>query len=158
MVLGSRLLLVEQYLNVAKKKSKSSHNFCYFKILWYFKSFKFILESGKPHKTVISISIGGGDYKLSEDDKIYELVKRSFIIVMAAGNESIDYCKKNYQYSLDGNKDTISVRAIASLIYYSKYFNFIFFILWLTFEEINRTSFSAWSCGIYYVRTLWYWI
>ncbi|ORX83278.1 subtilisin-like protein [Anaeromyces robustus] len=87
-------------------------------------SIDFIMQHATPYKTVISMSIGGGEYQQSEEDKINDLVSKGFIFLVAAGNEDINCCadKKNRRfYPYAGYSATITVGATESKIVNNKY-------------------------------------
>ncbi|ORX78493.1 hypothetical protein BCR32DRAFT_270056 [Anaeromyces robustus] len=57
------------------------------------RAFDFIMLNGKPHKTVINISLGSTTfYHKSVDDKLAELIKNGFIIFVGAGNDNKNCC------------------------------------------------------------------
>eukprot|EP00833_Pecoramyces_ruminatium_P003419 jgi/Orpsp1_1/1177451/evm.model.c7180000061478.1 len=63
-------------------------------------AFDYIKQNGKPHKTIINISRAGmAEFSESLQDKINELTKYGFIIIVAAGNDNMDCCKKNSSFS-----------------------------------------------------------
>ncbi|ORX78420.1 subtilisin-like protein [Anaeromyces robustus] len=57
------------------------------------RSFDYILQHGKPHKTVISISFGDyGEYNKEVDNKLDELINKGYIIFTSAGNDGTYSC------------------------------------------------------------------
>ncbi|ORX78116.1 subtilisin-like protein [Anaeromyces robustus] len=79
------------------------------------KSLDYILLHGKPHKTVISISIGFYFYDKALDDKLTDLINKGFIIVTGAGNDENNYCVDKYSdhfFSFQGYRKSIVVGAI----------------------------------------------
>ncbi|ORX64925.1 hypothetical protein BCR32DRAFT_286767 [Anaeromyces robustus] len=61
------------------------------------KSLDYILNNGKKHKTVISLSAGGFEnYKHSMEDKINDLLNEGFIFLVAAGNANKNVCSTKY--------------------------------------------------------------
>jgi len=59
----------------------------------FLQTLDFILQHGKPHKTVISMSVGLDRYDQLIEDKFQELIKKGYIYIIAAGNDGVDYCK-----------------------------------------------------------------
>ncbi|ORX80524.1 subtilisin-like protein [Anaeromyces robustus] len=84
------------------------------------KGLDYILQHGKPHKTVISLSIGTDGKKRAEEDKINELIEKGFIIIVSAGNDNMNCC--GYRNTpLSKYDSTIVVGATNSNIINNKY-------------------------------------
>ena len=78
-------------------------------------AFDYILKHGKPHKTIISVSLGNYGYNKVIDDKIHDVTDAGFIIIVAAGNENYYCCypksDKKLFYHYSGFDNVITVGA-----------------------------------------------
>ncbi|ORX64926.1 subtilisin-like protein, partial [Anaeromyces robustus] len=84
------------------------------------KGLDYILNNGKKHKTVISLSAGGGSYyDHSIEDKINDLLNEGFIFLVPAGNSDKNVCATKYGYKFNeftGYNKLIKVGAVDSEI------------------------------------------
>jgi len=75
----------------------------------------YVKLKGKPHKTIINISRGGGvDLTRTFQDKFEELAEYGFIFVVSAGNTQINRCIAGEYYT--GFNTTIKVAATSSIL------------------------------------------
>jgi len=86
-------------------------------------AFDYILSHGEPHKTIISISLGGYGYNKVVEDKVRDVTDAGYIIVVAAGNDNFYCChpkeeeKLFYHYSGFENVITVGAAACMGLDY-----------------------------------------
>ncbi|ORX75610.1 subtilisin-like protein [Anaeromyces robustus] len=97
----------------------------------------YIYQYGKPYKSVISMSLGGEGYNKVYDDKVQDLIKAGFTIIVSAGNEGESCCYPEDDENFiipAGIKNVITVGATSSTViqninnayrraYYSNYGN-----------------------------------
>ncbi|ORX75612.1 subtilisin-like protein, partial [Anaeromyces robustus] len=79
----------------------------------------YIFKNGKPHKTIISISMIGNTYLEAYDDKIQDLINAGFIVIVAAGNYNSNSCypENDERFMLPaGLKNVITVGATVDTI------------------------------------------
>jgi len=86
-------------------------------------AFDYILSHGEPHKTIISISLGGYGYTQVVEDKVRDVTDAGYIIVVAAGNDNFYCChpkeeeKLFYHYSGFENVITVGAATCMGLDY-----------------------------------------
>ncbi|ORX79668.1 subtilisin-like protein [Anaeromyces robustus] len=93
-------------------------------VIGILRSFDYVILNGKPHKTVINLSMGSTMYFKSLDDKLSELIDHNFIIISAAGNEHVNCCadkNSNEFVSYSGYGKSIVVGSVDSKIYSDGY-------------------------------------
>lgn len=89
------------------------------------RSLDYILVNAKPHKSVVSLSIGQKGYFKLFDNKLNDMVKKGLIIIVAAGNEGENFCvsKEDQLFNSFISYDSIiSVGAVDSTIKNGKYY------------------------------------
>eukprot|EP00833_Pecoramyces_ruminatium_P014631 jgi/Orpsp1_1/1188663/evm.model.d7180000066364.1 len=89
-------------------------------------AYDFILRNAKnPHRTIISVSLGGELYSQAEDNILGDLIKAGFTIFGCAGNKNKNCCsgKESDQFvGLPGFRKVIAVGAIDGKIYGDGYY------------------------------------
>ncbi|ORX83275.1 subtilisin-like protein [Anaeromyces robustus] len=84
-----------------------------------------IMNNSEPHKTVISMSLGGIGYLESEDKKLEDLSRKGFITFVAAGNENTNCCAEKDSddfMNFSGYRKAITVGATETDIYGNGYY------------------------------------
>ncbi|ORX75191.1 subtilisin-like protein [Anaeromyces robustus] len=113
-VAGGKLLGVAKKANLHMIASKLSY-------VLHIDSLDFILKNAIPHKTVINISRGSTGYSAAAENKINELVRKGFIIIVSANNNSVNCCQKKPFHYYPGHSGTISVGAIDTSLFNNEY-------------------------------------
>ncbi|ORX88217.1 subtilisin-like protein, partial [Anaeromyces robustus] len=85
------------------------------KIINVLRGIDYVLQYGKPHKTIINLSLGHKGYSKIENDKITDLINKGYIIIVSSGNEEdnccVDKSDENF-HSFAGYRKAITVGAV----------------------------------------------
>jgi len=93
------------------------------------RALRYVLDHGKPHKTVVSMSLAWNDYVQSIDDILSQLIEKGIIVIVCASNEDINCCAKKDEktfYTYTGYRKAITVGATDTNTYNHGYMKSFF--------------------------------